>query len=193
MEKSEKREKVRRWGQRAEGSVRLLQDLAWSWDRSRLTFKKVPSDGCSAVSSWLNCLGCLIFIVQDNSPEFMVNIFHFICVKTWAVSCSLSDLIQVNSVWTESLSITLKDSVTIEMCCILTLRISRIPLVTAVNLFIIVSLYFATCIIKLTKVSTSMLLCMRRDGRWGNKRIPVTANRALLTKLCYSNYSFCIM
>lgn len=108
MERSEKREKVRRWGQRVEGSVRLLQDLAWSWDRSRLTFKKVPSGGCSPLSSWLNFLGCLIFIVQDNSPEFMVNIFHFICIKTWAVSCSLSDLIQVNSVWTESLNTTLR-------------------------------------------------------------------------------------
>lgn len=69
------------------------------------------------------------------------------------------------------------------MCCILTLRISQIPLVIAVNLFFIVSLYSATCIIKLTKVSTNMPLCMRKDGRWGNKRIPVTSNRALLTML----------
>lgn len=193
MERSEKRERVRRWGQRAEGSVRLLQDLAWSWDRSRLTFKKVPSGGCSALSSWLNFLGCLIFIVQDNSPEFTVNIFHFICIKTWAVSCSLSDLIQVNSVWTESLNTTLKDNVTIEMCCILTLRSSQIPLVITVDLFIILSLYSVVYIIKLTKVSTNMLLCMRKDGRWGNKRILVTSNRVLLTKFCYSNYSFRII
>lgn len=69
-----------------------------SWNRIRLTFKYLPSGGCSALTSWPNFLCCLIFIVQDNSPESMVNIFHLICVKALAVSCSLSDLIQINSV-----------------------------------------------------------------------------------------------
>ena len=79
------------------------------------------------------------------------------------------------------------------MCCILTLRISQIPLVITVDLFIILSLYSVVYIIKLTKVSTNMLLCMRKDGGWGNKRILVTSNRVLLTKLCYSNDSFRII